>query len=144
MPSAPTKKLPQKFAGVHVCNQNFLRQHVPGVDEAAVVAHFKVKMGPGGVAGAAGVADHLALADALTTVCEGVVKVSIEAVVAVAVIDHDHDAVSAADGTGVNHHAVVNCIDGGGEGGSHVNAQMAGPVVIAGEVMIVSGPNECA
>src|SRR5258706_7026841 len=83
------------------------RQHGPRVYVAALVAHFKVEVWAGGVAGAARQADQVALEHALAAVDIPLAQVAIDSLPAIAVVDHNQVAIAKAVRSGPHNYAAV-------------------------------------
>ena len=78
----------------------------------------------GGIAGAAAVADGLAAIDALAALDVDGAQVGVEGLVAVAMVNHDHVAIAAADPTGVDDNATVSSEDAIAKTYANVNGKV--------------------
>ena len=118
------------------------RKDIPGIDKTPRVAHFKVEVRAGGIAGVAPDPDRLTFADMLAAARNDRSQVGIQGLVAVAMIDHDHIAIAPICPTGKYDHAAVCGKDRQAISGSQIQAQVACPIIIADQGMDRCGPNK--
>lgn len=119
-----------------------LLNHKPRIDEPTVQADLEVQVRSGGIAGGTACSDHLALIDTLTAGYIDAAQVGIYGLVSVAMIDHYHVAIAAADGASIDHHTGIGGKNGITQVAHHIQCGVPTPIVVSGDDAIRCRPNE--
>jgi hypothetical protein len=101
-----------------------LRKNKIGVNKTTLETDLEVKVRASGTTGTAGVPNGLPLVNILSADHVKAAQMGIQGMIAIAMVDHDHIAITTADTSRVDDHTAVGSIDWSPGASGNINTQV--------------------